>query len=265
MEFFFLLFLVLLQGTIVFSECKWNGAPKVEQIDVVTVRVSWQGVLENEDCAEKFFIKYWKDYDPSEYKLSDYFSPETKSYTLNDIRMNEPYTYQIIGTYKNWLGGSVLDRNPNKARFETNRFKEEVYQDDPLPRNNDESTEDGITGEVKTIDKTEHESTRKPEDDGKTESLILGHTLEGFVGIIGIIVGTLIGLTVAIGIVYNCLRNRKSKRDLENDFQSESEDEGSDNDEDEEKAKPNNYDMNLDAAYKKGTSSSSLNRSMSSP
>ena len=148
------------------------------QIDVVTVRVSWQGVLENEDCAEKFFIKYWKDYEPSEYKLSDYFSPETKSYNLKDIRMNEPYTYQIIGTYTNWLGGSVLDRNPNTARFETNRFKEEVSQDDPLPRNNDESTEDGITGEVKTIDRTKHESTRMPEDDGKTESLILGHTLE---------------------------------------------------------------------------------------
>ena len=62
--------------------------------------------------------------------------------------------------------------------LKTNRFKEEVSQDDPLPRNNDESTEDGITGEVKTIDRTKHESTRKPEDDGKTESLILGHTLE---------------------------------------------------------------------------------------
>merc|ERR1712141_776125 len=42
------------------SSCRFNGAPKVEQVDIDKVKVSWVGVVANLGCLDFFVINYWE-------------------------------------------------------------------------------------------------------------------------------------------------------------------------------------------------------------
>merc|ERR1712141_92153 len=42
------------------SSCRFNGAPKVEQVDIDKVKVSWVGVVPNLGCLDFFVINYWE-------------------------------------------------------------------------------------------------------------------------------------------------------------------------------------------------------------
>lgn len=62
----FLLFLILLLyiPQHIHSYC-WQApafeeAPKIQQLTLAKVRVSWEGIVENKECADQFLVKYWK-------------------------------------------------------------------------------------------------------------------------------------------------------------------------------------------------------------
>ena len=42
----------------------WNPgfkeAPKIQQLTLAKVRVSWEGIVENRECVDQFLVKYWK-------------------------------------------------------------------------------------------------------------------------------------------------------------------------------------------------------------
>ena len=42
------------------SGCRFNGAPKVVQVDIDKVKVSWYGVVANLGCLDFFVINYWE-------------------------------------------------------------------------------------------------------------------------------------------------------------------------------------------------------------
>ena len=45
----------------------FTGPPKVEQIDLATVRVSWDGLVTQRECADQFLVKYWQRSNPQSY------------------------------------------------------------------------------------------------------------------------------------------------------------------------------------------------------
>jgi len=208
MNIFFLLCLVYMQSTFVLSDCEWNGAPEVEQMNMTTVRVSWQGVLKKKNCADKIFVKYWIENRGNDYDQTDRFSPETINNCTIKIEIGQFYIFQIIakkGSYNQF-------KNPNKAKFKTRRSNSVVKLEDPLPTpTENHDNDDGLTQLPPITEETKQEGQ--------------GFEFEEFISTMGIIIGSLIGVTVAFGIIYNFLRKRKSKRDAKVDSNSGSDDE----------------------------------------
>ncbi len=42
----------------------FTGPPKVEQVDMRTVRVSWFGLVKQRKCADQFLVKFWQRNSP---------------------------------------------------------------------------------------------------------------------------------------------------------------------------------------------------------
>ena len=51
---------------------EFTGPPKVEQIDIRTVRVSWFGLVKMRECADEFLVKYWQRNDPQVKLIADH-------------------------------------------------------------------------------------------------------------------------------------------------------------------------------------------------
>jgi hypothetical protein len=50
----------------------FKGPPVVEQVDLYTVRVSWDGLVINRQCTYQFLVKYWLRNSPRHYKVKLY-------------------------------------------------------------------------------------------------------------------------------------------------------------------------------------------------
>ena len=51
----------------------FDGPPKVEQVDMTSVLVSWNGIVTRIDCADNFLIKSWDYMNPNDYKAGTTF------------------------------------------------------------------------------------------------------------------------------------------------------------------------------------------------
>ena len=80
------------------SGCRFNGAPKVEQVEIDKVKVSWHGVVANLGCLDFFVINYWekgtsKAHDGTFVKLNaNQFSTEIK------VTPRKRYRFQLKTT-----------------------------------------------------------------------------------------------------------------------------------------------------------------------
>ena len=45
--------------------------PKIQQLELSKVRVSWEDIVEMRDCADEFLVKYWQNNMPQGFKLSE--------------------------------------------------------------------------------------------------------------------------------------------------------------------------------------------------
>ena len=52
------------------SNPSFTGTPKVKQIDLSRVQVSWTGLVARIDCADQFLVKYWPTSTPNQWKTS---------------------------------------------------------------------------------------------------------------------------------------------------------------------------------------------------
>lgn len=73
----------------------WTGPPQVEQLSLTSVRVSWHGLLQRQDCADNILVKHFRGSTTSDYKISELLSVETNSLILAGLNPNQPYTYQV--------------------------------------------------------------------------------------------------------------------------------------------------------------------------
>ncbi len=49
----------------------FSGPPRVRQLSITKVRVSWDGLVTQEDCADNYVVKFWPTQAPSTYKITD--------------------------------------------------------------------------------------------------------------------------------------------------------------------------------------------------
>ena len=65
------------------------------------MRLSWEGLLQNSECADLLRVKYWKVSDPNNYKTSDKFEVDTTSWEVNGLRKFQNYAFQVCGPISN--------------------------------------------------------------------------------------------------------------------------------------------------------------------
>jgi len=106
----------------------FSGAPIVTQIDLSTLKVSWNNLVSRVDCADNFIVKYWKDTDPINYEMTDYLPTDVFSTTIKVIP-RVLYTIEVIAREdKGLIMGVDYNRSP-KTKFQTSRYNDNVTPD----------------------------------------------------------------------------------------------------------------------------------------
>ena len=72
----------------------FNGPPTVSVLSLTEVSVSWRGVVDDLDCVDQFLVKFWPVSAPSDYGLSEFFSPQVTSASVT-VRPRIPYVFQV--------------------------------------------------------------------------------------------------------------------------------------------------------------------------
>ena len=121
-----LLFLVISFLPLVNSYCwevgrnpGFNGTPKVEQIDIQTVQVSWIGITTQTECADHFLVKYWKitRRSPFEHNISKLVNNDKFSINITVT----PYVEYVFEVIAKEVKGAFLGVDYNRA--ENVKFK----------------------------------------------------------------------------------------------------------------------------------------------
>lgn len=92
----------------------FNGTPKVEQIDIQTVRVSWLGITTQTECADHFLVKYWKISRRSslEYNMTNLVNNDKFSINIR-VTPNVKYVFEVIAKEDK---GAFLGVDYNRAK-----------------------------------------------------------------------------------------------------------------------------------------------------
>jgi len=126
-----MLFLLLFWPQDVCSYCwqvGWNPgfkqAPKIQQINLAIVRVSWDGIVKNRECVDQFLVKYWlirgvvmakngREHGWTEgFKLSEKVE-NTVNFTDIEVKPKAPYMFQVIAREdKGAIGGVEYNKSP---------------------------------------------------------------------------------------------------------------------------------------------------------
>ena len=89
----------------------FTGPPIVQQVDLQTVRVSWDGLVEMRECTDQFLVKYWQKTNPQKYDLTELVNPQVSSI---DIKVSPKVEYQFQAVAREDKG-SVIGVDWNKS------------------------------------------------------------------------------------------------------------------------------------------------------
>jgi len=181
----------------------FTKAPKVEQISLTKVRVSWRGLVTGVDCADQFVVKSWPRSDPG--KFAYVVLPTTEyTYDVDHVRAKRPWAYQVGGREDGgWLWGKKLSKSPT-AYFTTSDKKSQPTVAPAL--------EPAVTINIRADSGNPgaaHQNQTLEEDEEGYEQMA------NFVMVVtAIAIGSLFVIVVIIGICYNLKKNTGSKAKL---------------------------------------------------
>ena len=93
----------------------WNpsftGPPGVSEIQPNVVRVSWAGIVTRKNCSDSFLVKYWKQNQPSDYKLSNQVDSNANFLVIR-VEPNTSYTIQAIAREDKGILGIDYNKSP---------------------------------------------------------------------------------------------------------------------------------------------------------
>ena len=73
----------------------FRGPPRVEQVTLTSVRVTWAGLVTRAECADQFIVKSWLTRNPNDYKMSDLLPTTQFSFIVKDLVPNQDYVFQV--------------------------------------------------------------------------------------------------------------------------------------------------------------------------
>ena len=74
----------------------FRGPPRVEQVTLTSVRVSWDGLVTRKDCADQFIVKSWLRRSPNNYQMSGLLPTSQFSFIVRDLVPNQDYVFQVF-------------------------------------------------------------------------------------------------------------------------------------------------------------------------
>ncbi len=203
----------------------FTGPPKVEQIDMRTVRVSWFGLVSMRECADQFLVKYWQENNPQGYKLSD-LTPNDANFINIDVVPKVDYVFQAVAR-EDKGGVAGIDWNKSETvNFKTSQYNAEVEPTvDPAPSVNSLPA----NGDGKRLE-TSHgnlaASSSGPSQSPTNEDNLKGIFSEISVELIAIIVVcSVVLLLIVVGLVYKLACAKKSEDDDMEDDDEDDDDE----------------------------------------
>jgi len=182
----------------------FKKAPRVEQVTISTVRISWKGLVGRRECADSFLVKYWQQNMPQPYTLTDDVQTDVNFIEV-EVIPKVPYNFQAVAREDK---GPLFGVDWNKApivSFRTSRLNREV-KEEPEPEV-DLSTRQPYATSTSTLSPIAER--------GKAGVVFQGVTVE-LLAII--IVGGFIVVLILIGLVYKCLRRKSvESSDMDDD------------------------------------------------
>ena len=121
-----------------FSISGFTGPPRVEQLDLATVRVSWEGLVTQRECADQFLVKFWQRSNPQSYSTSELLDRNANSV---DVKVVPKVDYQFQAVAREDKGPIVgIDWNKSPVTdFKTSVRNKEISKI-PIPNEQPIST-----------------------------------------------------------------------------------------------------------------------------
>lgn len=98
----------------------FSTPPKVEQVTLTSVRVTWEGIVTRIECADQFIVKSWNARNPNDYQMSDLLPTTQFSYVVTDLVPNQNYVFQAVAREDKGILGKDWNKSP-QALFRTSR------------------------------------------------------------------------------------------------------------------------------------------------
>lgn len=204
----------------------FTAQPIVQQVDLRTVRVTWEGLVAYEKCVDNYLVKYWMKSNPQGYKMTDLID---KQHYTSDIIITPKvnYVFQVIAREDK---GGILGIDYNKSdltEFKTSAYNSNVKPTTPKPARKPEvvpkatGTDNGIIESPESRQELQEEVVRE-ENGGK---LLAGFNIE-LIAII--IVCSIVLLLILVGLVYKLTCAKKTEDIDDDDDEDEHDDDGDD-------------------------------------
>ena len=100
----------------------FQSAPKVTQMSITKVQVSWKGIVSSQECADQFVVKYWKKGSEQKWKMSEKVSTEIDGVILKGIVPRVEYSFQAVAVEDKGILGIDYNRSP-VVKFATSRLE----------------------------------------------------------------------------------------------------------------------------------------------
>jgi len=207
-----LLFLVISLVPLVNGGCRFNSAPKVEQVEIDKVKVSWDGVVANLGCLDDFVLNHWEKGTPKKYGNIERFNAKKFS-TEIEVIPSQSYRLQLK-TRKNrsWGESSIVEFKTDRDYDERKKEEKKDTDGDGIP---DVLDTDDDNDRIPDVEDTDDDNNGVLDVDEKPPPSTMDIGIKYYIiASCGVIAGLIV-----IGIIYKlvckCACNKKSSADPE--------------------------------------------------
>ncbi len=198
----------------------FSSKPRVTQLALDRVRVSWRGLVTQEECADNYVVKYWPRHSPGEYDITRVVPRGTYEVEV-EVTPKLVYQFQAVAREeKGVIGGVDWNKSPSTS-FRTSKGGDEVEEDVAAAPTEDDPPAQAVGRAVTTATSSGNKNRRT----------VLGLGLEVFVVVV---VLALLLVLVVVGLLYRIACGGKRVHDDDEEEQQQQQ-QADDDDGDEEK------------------------------
>jgi len=176
----------------------FRGPPRVEQVTLTSVRVTWAGLVTRAECADQFIVKSWLTRNPNDYKMSDLLPTTQFSFIVKDLVPNQDYVFQAIAREDKGILGKDWNKS-DKTFFRTASYNPTVPPEEVASPGHHRRPA-GVNTEIA---------------ERKSSSVFM---------LVGIVIASLLAVLIIIGAVWNLIKLKRKNKDGEQSDESETSD-----------------------------------------